>query len=75
MSEIEPQTPPPGEEIHLPGPTLKPFIMAVGITLTVIGTTINWLFTIVGVIVVVVTAVLWIQDTRRDVSELPEEHH
>jgi hypothetical protein len=75
VSEIEPQTPPPGEEIHLPGPTLKPFIMAVGITLTVIGTTINWLFTIVGVIVVVVTAVLWIQDTRRDVSQLPEEHH
>jgi hypothetical protein len=75
VSEIEPQTPPPGEQIHLPGPTLKPFIMAVGITLTVIGTTINWLFTIVGVIVVVVTAVLWIQDTRRDVSELPDEHH
>jgi tetrahydromethanopterin S-methyltransferase subunit C len=75
VSEIEPQPPPPGEEIHLPGPTLKPFIMAIGITLTVIGTTINWLFSIVGLITVVVTAVLWIQDTRRDVSELPEEHH
>ncbi len=74
MSDIEQQVPPVGEEIHLPGPSLIPLLCAVGITLAVIGTTINWLITIVGVIILVLTTIRWIRDTRRDVSELPEEH-
>jgi hypothetical protein len=71
----EQQTPPVGEEIHLPGPTLIPLMSAVGITCIVIGTTINWLITILGAIIFIVTTVMWIRDTRRDVSELPEDHH
>jgi hypothetical protein len=67
-------TPPPGEEIHLPGPTLIPFASAVGITLAVIGTTINWIFSAIGVVIFLVALYLWIRDTRRDVSQLPEEH-
>ncbi len=74
MSDFDPQTPPVGEEIHLPGPTFLPVAMAVGITLIVIGTTINWLFSIIGVVIFLVTLVLWIRDTRRDIDELPEEH-
>ncbi len=74
MSDIEQQAPPVGEEIHLPGPSILPLVMAVGITLAVIGTTIDWLWTIIGVIIFVLTLVRWIRDTRRDVSELPEEH-
>ncbi len=75
LGEPSSEAPPAGEEIHLPGPTLIPFIMAIGITLAVIGTTINWLFTIVGVVVFVLCLFRWVADTRRDVSELPEEHH
>ncbi|MHB8695814.1 MAG: hypothetical protein ACYDHH_31755 [Solirubrobacteraceae bacterium] len=71
----EQQTPPVGEEIHLPGPTLIPLMSAVGITCIVIGTTINWLITVLGAIIFIVTTVMWIRDTRRDVSELPEDHH
>ena len=74
MSDIEQQAPPVGEEIHLPGPSLLPLLMAVGITLAVIGTTINWLITIVGLIIFVLTTIRWVRDTRRDVSQLPEEH-
>ncbi len=74
MSDIEQQAPPVGEEVHLPGPSILPLVMAVGITLAVIGTTIDWLWTIIGVIIFVLTLVRWIRDTRRDVSELPEEH-
>jgi hypothetical protein len=74
MSEIRPN-PPVGEEIHLPGPTLIPLMMAVAITCMVIGTTINWLISILGVIIFVPTLVIWIRDTRRDVDQLPEEHH
>jgi hypothetical protein len=40
----------------------------------VIGTTINWLFSIIGVIIFVLTTIRWVRDTRREVSELPEEH-
>ncbi len=74
MSDIEQQAPPVGEEIHLPGPSLLPLLCAVGITLAVIGTTIDWLFSIIGVIIFVLTTIKWVRDTRRDVSELPEEH-
>jgi len=48
--------------------------MAAGITLVVIGTTINLMFSAIGLIVVVVTAIRWISDTRRDVEQLPDEH-
>ncbi len=75
LGEQAQEAPPAGEEVHLPGPTLIPIVMAIGITLTVIGTTINWLFSIIGLLIFLVTLVRWISDTRRDVAELPEEHH
>jgi hypothetical protein len=75
VNEVHHDAPPVGEEVHLPGPSLLPFITAIAITLIVIGTTINVILSIVGVIMLVVCCVRWIADTRRDVSELPEEHH
>jgi hypothetical protein len=75
VSEVEPEAPPVGEEIHLPGPSLLPLASAVSITLIVIGSTIDWIFSIIGLIGFVVTTVMWIRDTRRDINELPEEHH
>lgn len=75
MSDLEPESPPAGEEIHLPGPTVLPFVTAIGITLVVIGTTINWLISILGGIIFLVAVVRWIRDTRRDIDALPEEHH
>jgi hypothetical protein len=75
VSGIDRDAPPAGEEIHLPGPTVLPLVTAVAITLVVIGTTINWILSIVGGIALIVCVVRWIRDTRRDVSELPEQHH
>jgi len=69
------QAPPASEDIHLPGPSLIPLITAVSLTLIVIGTTINWLFSIIGLVIFLITLVRWIRDTRRDIAELPEEHH
>ncbi len=74
MSDVEQEAPPAGEEIHLPGPTLIPVMSAVGITLIVIGTTITLVFSIIGAIIFIVTTVMWIRDTRRDVAALPEDH-
>ena len=72
--EPEPQTPPVGEEIHLPGPSFIPFACAFGITLVVIGTTIDWIWSVLGLLIFVVTVTMWIRDTRRDIDALPEEH-
>ena len=74
MTDQPSKAPPSGEEIHLPGPSILPFAMAIGITLAVIGTTITWFLSAIGVIIFVVTLFMWIRDTRRDVSELPEDH-
>jgi hypothetical protein len=74
VSELEQDAPPVGEEIHLPGPTLIPFVCALGITLIVIGTTITIIFSIIGAILFIVSTVMWIRDTRRDIASLPEEH-
>lgn len=68
--------PPVGEEIHLPGPSVLPVLTAVGITLAVVGTTIDWkVWSSMGVLITVVCIVIWVRDVRRDVESLPEEHH
>ncbi len=74
MTDEHSQAPPSGEEIHLPGPTILPVVMAIGITFAVIGTTITWYLSILGVIIFLVTLFMWVRDTRRDISELPEDH-
>ncbi len=66
--------PPLGEEIHLPGPTPIPALLAVGITLALIGVTTTWILSILGGILAIVCVVVWIRDTRRDIGELPLEH-
>ena len=75
MSAPEPDVPPAGEEIHLPGPSLLPILNAVGITLAIIGITIGWILSAVGIALFLVTTIRWIADTRRDISQLPPEHH
>ncbi len=73
---VEPEAAPPaGEEIHLPGGSPIPLIVALGITLLVIGTTIWWVWSLVGFITIVIAVGIWIRDVRRDIDDLPEEHH
>jgi hypothetical protein len=75
MTDIEHPVPPAGEDIHLPGPSIKPFLVAVGLTLTVIGTTIYPPYVpILGLVIFLVTTYKWIRDVRHDIGELPEEH-
>ena len=74
MTEFEDTTPPAGEDIHLPGPSVKPLLVAIGITCTIIGLTISYWFSIFGIVLFVTTTTLWVRDTRRDIKDLPEEH-
>ncbi len=75
MSPLEPEVPPVGEQIHLPGPSMLPVLTAVGITLALIGVTTFIEFTVVGVILTVACIVRWVKDTRREIDELPLDEH
>jgi hypothetical protein len=75
MSPIDPEIPPVGEEVHLPGPSLLPLLTAVGITLALVGITTMIELTVIGVILTVWSVARWIKDTRREIDELPLEHH
>jgi TM2 domain-containing membrane protein YozV len=54
---------------------LIPLLSAVGITLIVVGTTLTLILSVIGVIIFLITTVIWIRDTRRDIAQLPDEHH
>jgi hypothetical protein len=74
MSPLDPEVPPTGEEIHLPGPSLLPLLTAVGVTLALVGVTTFPELTVVGVVLTVVCVIRWIRDTRREIDELPLDH-
>jgi len=75
VSSLDPEVPPAGEEIHLPGPSILPLLTAVGITLALVGVTTFIEFSVVGVILTVVCIWRWIKDTRREIDELPLDEH
>ena len=72
--ERRPEAPPAGEEIHLPGPSFLPIIMALCITLAVVGITIHFLITVVGTIISAVVGMRWLRETRESIAELPLDH-
>ena len=71
MSPLEPETPPVGEEIHLPAPTVVPALTAIGITLTLVGLTTFIEFTVVGALLTLGCVVSWVRSSRAEVDELP----
>jgi hypothetical protein len=74
MTPLEREVPPVGEELHLPGPSIQPVLLAFGITIAIVGITTTIFLVIAGVILTVAVIVLWIRNTRRDIDELPLEH-
>jgi hypothetical protein len=75
MSPLDPEIPPSGEEIHLPGPSIHPILLAFGITVALLGTTLFFPFVIAGVILSIWVIVAWIRSTRREMDELPLDPH
>jgi hypothetical protein len=71
VTPLEPDTPPAGEEIHLPGPSILPVLTAVGITLALVGLTTFWELSVIGGVLTIVCVVRWIKETRHEVDELP----
>ncbi len=66
--------PPPGEPVHLPGPSYTPVVTALGLTLAITGIVLSTILIVLGVAITLIALYRWIADTRRDISELPLEH-
>ncbi|MGC2375057.1 MAG: hypothetical protein WA484_14385 [Solirubrobacteraceae bacterium] len=75
MSPLDPEIPPAGEEIHLPGPTILPLLTAAGITLAIVGITTSLILVIGGGVLTLACAIRWIMDTRGEIDELPLDSH
>jgi len=73
VSPLDPPVPPVGEEIHLPGASLQPVLLAFGITLMLLGLTLGRFLLVSGLILSIWVTIRWIADTRRDISHLPED--
>jgi hypothetical protein len=68
------QVPPPGEAVHLPGPSYLPVATAAAIALTLLGLLLSWVIVAAGALITLVAIVRWVRSTREDLAELPLEH-
>jgi hypothetical protein len=71
VSPLDPEIPPVGEEIHLPGPSILPLLTAVGVTLLLVGLTTFIELSVIGAALLISCIVRWIKDTRSETDELP----
>ena len=74
MSPLDPEIPPTGEEIHLPGPSVQPFLLTIGITAFIVGLTWKTWLLIGGAVLAVLVIVAWVRDARSELASLPAEH-
>jgi hypothetical protein len=74
VTPLEREAPPVGEEIHLPGPTIQPVLLTVGVTLALVGLTASPILLWAGVALALVVIVRWIRDVTHDIAQLPLEH-
>jgi mannose/fructose/N-acetylgalactosamine-specific phosphotransferase system component IID len=74
VSPVDPPVAPAGEEIHLPGGSIQPLLLAFGITLALVGITLGRFMLFSGLILMVWVTIRWIVACRRDISALPEDH-
>ncbi len=61
--------------VHLPPPSFWPITTAIGLTLVLTGLVLNFVVAIVGAIISLASAALWIRDARRELRSLPDERH
>jgi hypothetical protein len=72
---VETEAAPVGEHIHMPGSSILPLLNAIGLACAIVGITEGLFLVVGGLALFLVTTILWIRDTVREVNELPLEHH
>ena len=59
----------------MPAPSLIPVVNAAALAIAIVSITLSWYVVAFAGLVFLVTTVKWIADVRRDIAELPLEHH
>jgi hypothetical protein len=77
MSDLEdsPGIAPVGEEVHMPEPSALPLINAAALAIAIVSITISWWLVAGAGLIFLATAIRWIRDVKRDIADLPLEHH
>ncbi len=75
MSPLERPVPPAGEEIHIPGGSLQPLLLTIGLTMILLGVTISPLLWIVGGLLTIAVLFVWIREAIDEYRHLPLDHH
>lgn len=73
--EHDPTLAQPAEAIHMPDPSYLPFVLALGITITLVGILTGIIVVIVGLLIVLPVLFRWIRSAREEMNDLPLEHH
>jgi hypothetical protein len=75
MAEVDEQPegalPPASEQVHLPDPSYLPAVLALGVTIAIVGVIKSWIVVAIGVLIFLVALTRWIRQTREEMSELP----
>jgi Rieske Fe-S protein len=67
-------TPSPADKPHVPGPSIWPFVLAVGVALVLIGVIVSPMFVVpLGVVILVVALVGWARESGAAHAEAPPE--
>lgn len=69
------EIPPPSEELHIPGPSYLPVLVAAGLTGSLVGVVVSIPLFAAGTLLFLVATVLWIREARSEYGELPLKHH
>jgi hypothetical protein len=67
--------PPVGEEVHMPAPSALPLINAAALAIAIVAITISWWVVGFAMLIFLATTIRWVRDVKRDIAELPLEHH
>jgi len=62
-------------EIHLPGPSLSPPILGLGVTILAFGVLFGWPLLVIGFGILVIGLVTWLVDDARHYAQAPDEGH
>jgi Flp pilus assembly protein TadB len=70
----EEDVPEAGEAVHLPEPSYLPVVVALGVTIVVVGVVLNVAIVVLGALIAIVAIVRWVRAVRQEMADLPLEH-
>jgi len=63
------------DQIHLPGPSLSPAILGLGVTILAFGVLFGWPLMVIGFVILLIGLVTWLIDDARQYGRASDEGH